>query len=124
MAFEYKRLDVWSVIALAMFGQGDKAEDLFALLNHINHTSTRTGVQRYKVEPYVACGDVYAEPAHVGRGGWSWYTGSAGWMYRAGIEWILGFRLRGKTRWSLNPAFQRLGGSSRSFSVITPSVTR
>ena len=52
----------------------------------------RTGVYRYKVEPYVVAADVYAEPPHVGRGGWTWYTGSAGWMYRAGIEWILGFR--------------------------------
>jgi cyclic beta-1,2-glucan synthetase len=49
---------------------------------------------RYKVEPYVVCGDIYAEPPHVGRGGWSWYTGSAGWLYRAGIEWLLGFRMR------------------------------
>ena len=52
-------------------------------------------VQRYKVEPYVACADVYSMPPHVGRGGWTWYTGSAGWMYRAGLEWILGFRLQG-----------------------------
>ncbi len=51
--------------------------------------------KRYRVEPYVSVGDVYSEPPHVGRGGWSWYTGSAGWMYRAGIEWLLGFRLRG-----------------------------
>ena len=52
---------------------------------------------RYKVEPYVMAADVYAEPPHVGRGGWTWYTGSAGWMYQAGVEWILGFRLRGTT---------------------------
>jgi cellobiose phosphorylase len=52
-------------------------------------------VQRYKVEPYVVAGDVYAEPPHVGRGGWTWYTGSAGWLYRAGLESILGIRLRG-----------------------------
>ena len=57
--------------------------------------STRVGIHRYKVEPYVVAADMYAEPPHVGRGGWTWYTGSAGWMYRAGIEWILGFRLRG-----------------------------
>ena len=55
----------------------------------------RAGVHRYKVEPYVAAADVYAESPHVGRGGWTWYTGSAGWMYRAGIEWLRGFRLRG-----------------------------
>ncbi len=94
---QYTHGAVWSVIAFAMLGDGDKAGELFSLLNPINHASTRAGIHRYKVEPYVACGDVYAEPAHVGRGGWTWYTGSAGWMYRAGLEWILGFRLRGAT---------------------------
>jgi cyclic beta-1,2-glucan synthetase len=92
---QYTHAAIWSVIAFAMLGDGDKAGELFSLLNPINHGSTRADVQRYKVEPYVACADVYAEPTHVGRGGWTWYTGSAGWMYRAGLEWILGFRLRG-----------------------------
>jgi cyclic beta-1,2-glucan synthetase len=87
---QYTHGAAWSVIAFAMLGEGDKAAELFALLNPINHANTRAGLQRYKVEPYVACGDVYSEPAHVGRGGWSW-------LYRAGIEWILGFRLRGRT---------------------------
>jgi len=94
---QYTHGAVWSVIAFAMLGEGDQAGELFALLNPINHASTRAGVQRYKVEPYVTCGDVYSEPTHVGRGGWSWYTGSAAWLYRAGLEWILGFRLHGKT---------------------------
>jgi cyclic beta-1,2-glucan synthetase len=58
-------------------------------------SGTRAGVHRYKVEPYVAVADVYSEPPHVGRGGWTWYTGAAGWMYRAGVEWILGIRRRG-----------------------------
>jgi cyclic beta-1,2-glucan synthetase len=92
---QYTHGAIWSVIAFAMLGEGDKAGELFSLLNPINHASTRAAIHRYKVEPYVVCGDVYAEPAHVGRGGWTWYTGSAGWMYRAGLEWILGFRLRG-----------------------------
>src|SRR5439155_1280125 len=87
----------WSVIAFAALGEGDKAGELFAILNPINHASTRAGLHRYKVEPYVAAADIYSEIPHVGRGGWTWYTGSAGWMYRAGIEWILGFRLRGTT---------------------------
>ena len=78
-----------------MLGDGDKAGELFAMLNPINHARTPDAVQRYKVEPYVMCGDVYSVPPHAGRGGWSWYTGSAGWMYRAGIESILGFRLQG-----------------------------
>jgi cyclic beta-1,2-glucan synthetase len=64
-------------------------------LNPVNHSSTRAGLHKYKVEPYVAVGDVYAVPPHTGRGGWTWYTGSAGWMYRAGLESILGFKLHG-----------------------------
>jgi cyclic beta-1,2-glucan synthetase len=82
-------------MAFAALGNGDKANELFSILNPINRASTRAGVHRYKVEPYVAAADVYAEYPHVGRGGWTWYTGSAGWMYRAGLEWLLGFRLRG-----------------------------
>jgi cyclic beta-1,2-glucan synthetase len=92
---QYTHAAIWSVIAFAMLGNGDKAAELFEMLNPINHASTRADIHRYKVEPYVACADVYSEPNHVGRGGWTWYTGSAGWMYRAGLEWILGFRLRG-----------------------------
>ena len=82
-------------------------------LNPINHASTRADIHRYKVEPYVVAGDIYAEPPHVGRGGWTWYTGSAGWMYRAGIEWILGFRLRG-TRLYLDPCIPH---AWRSFEI-------
>ena len=94
---QYTHGALWSVIAFAMLGDGDKAAELFSMLNPINHTLTPDAVQRYKVEPYVACADVYSRPPHVGRGGWTWYTGSAGWMYRAGVEWILGLRLRGAT---------------------------
>jgi cyclic beta-1,2-glucan synthetase len=92
---QYTHAAAWSVFAFAMLGQGQQAMDLFALLNPINHTSTRTGVRRYKVEPYVVAADVYSVAPHVGRGGWTWYTGSAGWLYRAGIEAILGFAKRG-----------------------------
>ncbi len=92
---QYTHAAVWAMIAFAELGDGDKAGELFAILNPINHASTRSGLYRYKVEPYVMAGDVYSERPHAGRGGWSWYTGSAGWMYRAGVEWILGFRLRG-----------------------------
>jgi cyclic beta-1,2-glucan synthetase len=92
---QYTHAAVWAMIAFAALGDGDKAGELFAILNPINHASTRSGLYRYKVEPYVIAGDVYSERPHAGRGGWSWYTGSAGWMYRAGVEWILGFRLRG-----------------------------
>lgn len=92
---QYTHAAIWSVIAFATLGDGDRAGELFGLLNPINHASTRAGIHRYRVEPYVAAADVYSEAPHVGRGGWTWYTGSAGWMYRAGVEWILGFRLRG-----------------------------
>ncbi|MEP6993230.1 MAG: glucoamylase family protein [Acidobacteriota bacterium] len=92
---QYTHAAVWAMIAFAALGDGDKAGELFAILNPINHASTRSGLYRYKVEPYVMAGDVYSERPHAGRGGWTWYTGAAGWMYRAGVEWILGFRLRG-----------------------------
>jgi cyclic beta-1,2-glucan synthetase len=92
---QYTHAALWVVLAFAALGEGDRAAELFAILNPINHTSTRAGVHRYKVEPYVAVADVYAQPPHVGRGGWTWYTGSAGWMHRVGLEWILGFRVRG-----------------------------
>jgi cyclic beta-1,2-glucan synthetase len=93
---QYTHGAVWSVIAFAILGDGAKASELFSILNPINHSNTRASIHRYKVEPYVACADVYSTPPHTGRGGWTWYTGSAGWMYRAGLEWILGFRVRGK----------------------------
>ena len=92
---QYTHGAIWSVIAFAMLGDGNKAGEMFSILNPINHASTRAGVYRYKVEPYVMAADVYAEPPHTGRGGWTWYTGAAGWMYQAGFESILGFQLRG-----------------------------
>jgi cyclic beta-1,2-glucan glucanotransferase len=93
---QYTHAATWSVIAFAKLGQGDKAAELFSLLNPINRTSTRTAVRRYKVEPYSVAADVYSVAPHIGRGGWTWYTGSAGWLYRAGIESILGFHLQGE----------------------------
>ncbi|MGB6552123.1 MAG: glucoamylase family protein [Candidatus Binataceae bacterium] len=94
---QYTQAALWSVIGFAMLGDGDKAAELFSILNPINHSNTRASMHRYKVEPYVICADIYSTPPNVGRGGWTWYTGSAGWMYRTGLEWILGFRLRGET---------------------------
>jgi cyclic beta-1,2-glucan synthetase len=92
---QYTHAAAWSVMAFAALGEGDKAGALFSLLNPINRARTRAGVLRYKVEPYVVAADVYAAPPHVGRGGWTWYTGSAAWMQRAGVESILGLRMRG-----------------------------
>lgn len=94
---QYTHAALWTTIAFAMLGDGDRAGELFALLNPISHASTRAGLHKYKVEPYVAAGDVYAESTHTGRGGWTWYTGSAGWMYRAALESMLGFHLQGET---------------------------
>ena len=94
---QYTHGALWSVMAFAALGQGNEASELFAMLNPVNRTSTRADVHRYKVEPYVVAADVYALAPHVGRGGWSWYTGSAGWMYRAGLESILGVRVQGAT---------------------------
>ncbi|HEY3307512.1 MAG TPA: glucoamylase family protein [Desulfuromonadaceae bacterium] len=87
---QYTHAAAWSVIAEAMLGNGAKAHELFAMINPVNRAATRAGMHRYRVEPYVAVADIYSEPPHVGRGGWSWYTGSSAWLYRAGLEWILG----------------------------------
>ena len=103
---QYTHAALWTVIAFAMLGDGDRAGELFGLLNPINHASTRAGLHKYKVEPYVAAGDVYAVPPHTGRGGWTWYTGSAGWMYRAALENILGFNLAGD-RLRIDPCIPR-----------------
>ena len=106
---QYTHGAIWSVLAFAGLGDGDRAGELFSILNPINHAATRAGLHRYKVEPYVMAGDVYAEPSHVGRGGWTWYTGSAGWMYRAGVEAILGFQVRGPSL-RIDPAIPRAWG--------------
>jgi len=92
---QYTHAALWSVMAFTALGEGDKAAALFWMLNPINHTRTRTDVHRYRVEPYVVAADVYSAEGRSGRGGWTWYSGSAGWMQRAGLEHILGLRLRG-----------------------------
>jgi cyclic beta-1,2-glucan synthetase len=91
---QYTHAAVWTAIAFAMQGKAERAMEVFNMLNPVRRATSRADVQRYKVEPYVVAADVYSEPPHAGRGGWTWYTGSAGWLYRAGLEWILGFRLR------------------------------
>jgi cellobiose phosphorylase len=92
---QYTHAAIWTLMAFAALGDGERAGELYALLNPINHSATRAGLHKYKVEPYVTAGDIYGMRPHVGRGGWTWYTGSASWMYRAGLESILGFRLSG-----------------------------
>lgn len=88
---QYTHAATWVLYAYAKLGFGDRAQELFHLINPINHTRTHMECLRYKVEPYVIAADVYAVEPHTGRGGWTWYTGSAGWMYNVGIEQILGF---------------------------------
>jgi cyclic beta-1,2-glucan synthetase len=92
---QYTHGAIWSIIAFAMLGDGDKAGALLSLINPINHALSADAARRYAVEPYAIAADVYSVPPHVGRGGWTWYTGSAGWMYRAGVERILGLRVQG-----------------------------
>jgi cellobiose phosphorylase len=94
---QYTHAATWVALATALQGCGHRAVELWNLINPIYHAATPQEVQRYKVEPYVACADVYGAPPHTGRGGWTWYTGAAGWLYRVAIETILGFQLRGDT---------------------------
>jgi cellobiose phosphorylase len=83
------------VLATALQGNGDRAFELYQMINPLTHASTRADAEQYKVEPYVVVADLYTAAGHLGRGGWTWYTGSASWMYRVGLEAILGFRKRG-----------------------------
>jgi cyclic beta-1,2-glucan glucanotransferase len=126
---QYTHAAVWSVIAFAESGEGDKAADLFGLLNPIHHARSRAEVDTYRVEPYAVAADIYSETPHAGRGGWTWYTGAAGWLYRAGLEWILGFRKRGATlridpciprRWKDFEITYRHGGALYRISVQNP----
>jgi len=103
---QYTHAAIWSAVAFAMLGEGDKAVDLFNLLSPMHHTRDRTDVDVYKVEPYAVAADIYSEQPHVGRGGWTWYTGAAGWLYRLGLEWILGFRKQGSAL-SIDPCIPR-----------------
>jgi len=103
---QYSHAAMWAILAHARLGDGDAAGGLFALVNPINHSRTPSDMQRYKVEPYVIAADVYSTAPHAGRGGWTWYTGSAGWMYRAGIEGLLGLTWQQPVL-RLNPCFPR-----------------
>jgi cyclic beta-1,2-glucan synthetase len=126
---QYTHAAVWVVLALAKLQCGDEVAELFHMLNPINHSRTPADVERYRAEPYVLAGDVYGRAPHAGRGGWSWYTGSASWLYRAGIESMLGLRRRGAvfsvspcipTSW---PGFEmtwRFGNTTFAITVTNP----
>jgi cyclic beta-1,2-glucan synthetase len=93
---QYTHAALWAIWAYVELGQGELAEKLFRMINPVYHADTQEKVQRYRVEPYVIAADVYSVPPHNGRGGWTWYTGSSGWMYRLGVEAILGLGREGK----------------------------
>lgn len=99
---QYTHGSLWIPLAFALRGEGTKAAELLLMMHPVTHTPTVDEVNRYKTEPYVLAGDVYSLPSQLSRGGWSWYSGSCGWMYRIWIEEVLGFKLRGD-RLSLQP---------------------
>ncbi|MEP6956640.1 MAG: cyclic beta 1-2 glucan synthetase, partial [Chthoniobacterales bacterium] len=101
---QYTHGAIWTVMAFALLGENERAWELFHLLNPIHHGGTPEQIAIYKVEPYVVAADVYARAPHTGRGGWTWYTGSAGWMYRLLLENLLGARLEGN-KLRLAPCF-------------------
>jgi cyclic beta-1,2-glucan synthetase len=126
---QYTHAALWAIIALARLGQGDEAMELFHMINPINHMRTADSIERYRAEPYAVAADVYAHPMHVGRGGWSWYTGSAGWMYQAAIQALLGVRLNGSTMivdpcipaaWPHYSLDWRIGRTRYRFTVTNP----
>jgi cyclic beta-1,2-glucan synthetase len=126
---QYTHAALWTIIALARLQLGDEAMELFHMINPINHTRLPETLERYRAEPYVVAADVYAHPAHLGRGGWSWYTGSAGWMYQTAIEGLLGLK-RGHRVFSMDPSIPglwpkyeinwRLGETRYLITVLNP----
>jgi cyclic beta-1,2-glucan synthetase len=100
---QYTHAACWFALALARAGRGDKAVEVLRMLNPVEHARTRADAWKYKVEPYVVAADVYALEGQVGRGGWTWYTGSCGWMYRVWMEEVLGFKKHGD-RLLIDPA--------------------
>lgn len=96
---QYTHAALWAVLATTLQGDGARAFELYQMINPLTRTDSPEGVAQYKVEPYVIAADIYATENELGRGGWTWYTGSASWMYRVGLESILGFRKQGDTLW-------------------------
>lgn len=110
---QYTHAAIWTVMGFALMGDSERAWELFGLLNPVHHTATPGQIATYKVEPYVLAADVYWVAPHTGRGGWTWYTGSAGWMYRLLLETLLGLNLEGN-QLRLNPS---LPGKWNSFTA-------
>jgi cyclic beta-1,2-glucan synthetase len=126
---QYTHAALWAVMATAMQGDGDRAFELFQMLNPLTHAANADDMLRYKVEPYVVAADVYSAATHVGRGGWTWYTGSASWMYRVGLEHLLGFTKSGNSlvlspcvpaEWPEYSLSYRFGATEYAISVVDP----
>jgi len=90
---QYTHAAIWAAMAFAKLGDSHRAWELLSIINPVNHGRSPEEIETYKAEPYVVAADVYAVSPHTGRGGWTWYTGSAGWMYRLIMESLLGLRL-------------------------------
>jgi cyclic beta-1,2-glucan synthetase len=127
---QYTHAALWAALAYGMLGDGDKLGELLWLLNPIHLAGTNAAIHRYKVEPYVVAADIYGVPPHIGRGGWTWYTGSAGWMYRVALESLLGFRPQGSSivldpciprTWPGFDIRYRYGSASYDIAVENPS---
>ncbi len=103
---QYTHAAIWTAWAFAELGQGERAGELFHMLNPITHADTPEKAERYGVEPYVIAADIYSIPPYMGNGGWTWYTGSSGWMYRLGLEAILGISRAGNAL-RINPCIPR-----------------
>jgi cellobiose phosphorylase len=103
---QYTHAAAWVAMAFARRGDGDKAVSLLRMLNPVEHTRAGEDYERYKIEPYVMAGDVYALKDHDGRGGWSWYTGAASWIYRVWLEEVLGFK-RCHDRLTIDPVIPK-----------------
>jgi cyclic beta-1,2-glucan synthetase len=126
---QYTHAALWAVLATALQGDGNRAMHLYRMINPLMHARTAEEVATYKVEPYVVAADVYTAEGHLGRGGWTWYTGSASWLYRVGLEAILGFTKRGETleiepcipeTWKEFTIEYRHGGSTYTIAVRNP----
>ena len=124
---QYTHGALWSVFAWAALGREDRAASTFQRINPVNHALTTQAAERYRVEPYVVAADVFSEEPHVGRGGWTWYTGSAGWMYRAGLEAILGLKRHGDVlviepclppEWTRVDVSYQFGGTTYDIAIV------
>jgi cyclic beta-1,2-glucan synthetase len=130
---QYTHAALWAVMAAARAGAAGRAFDWFQMLNPFTHTDTPAGVARYRTEPYVVAGDVYTAALHTGRGGWTWYTGSASWMHRVGLEEIIGFRKLGDVltlepcvpeSWPALTVTYRFGAATYVITVERPGALR